>query len=83
MRCPLSLTRLKWGANPQVHVSAVAPIVEQVSGNAVEFEMGSLLPGTRYKVGVHAVKEALKSNPAVTEFTTGRGHPHDAPPAVP
>lgn len=34
--------------------------------------MGSLVPGTRYKVGVHAVKDALKSNPSVTEFTTGR-----------
>lgn len=38
--------------------------------------MGSLVPGTRYKVGVYAVKDALKSNPTVTEFTTGR----DAPP---
>lgn len=61
----------------------VPPIVEQVSGNTVEFEMGSLVPGTRYQVGVHAVKEALKSNPTVTEFTTGRGHPHAAFPAVP
>lgn len=54
---------------------AVPPVVEHVSGNTVEFEMGSLAPGTRYKVGVHAVKEALKSNPTVTEFTTGRVDP--------
>lgn len=38
--------------------------------------MGSLVPGTHYKVGVYAVKEALKSNPTVTEFTTGRLRPH-------
>lgn len=62
---------------------AVAPIVEHVSGNTVEFEMGSLVPGTRYKVGVHAVKEALKSNPTVTEFTTGRLRPHAALTALP
>lgn len=62
---------------------AVPPIVEHVSGNTVEFEMGSLVPGMRYKVGVHAVKQALKSNPTVTEFTTGRADPHAAFTAVP
>lgn len=46
-------------------------MVEHVSGNAAEFEMGSLVPGTRYTVGVHAMKEAQKSDSAVTEFTTG------------
>lgn len=39
--------------------------------------MGSLVPGTHYKVGVYAVKDALKSNPTVTEFTTGRDAPPD------
>lgn len=34
--------------------------------------MGSLVPGTHYTVGVHAMKEAQKSDSAVTEFTTGR-----------
>lgn len=46
-------------------------MVEHVSGNIVEFEMGSLVPGTHYTVGVHAVKETQKSDSAVTEFTTG------------
>lgn len=50
----------------------VSPVVEHVSGNTVEFEMGSLVPGTHYTVGVHARKEAQKSDSAVTEFTTGR-----------
>lgn len=61
----------------------VPPVVEHVSGSTVEFEMGSLAPGMRYKVGVHAVKEALKSNPAITEFTTGRVDPRSASTAVP
>ncbi|TNM92185.1 hypothetical protein fugu_019197 [Takifugu bimaculatus] len=56
---------------------SVSPIVEHVSGNTVEFEMGSLVPGTRYKVGVYAVKDALKSNPTVTEFTTDVDPPRD------
>lgn len=37
----------------------------------MEFEMGSLAPATHYTVGVHAVKEAQKSDSASTEFTTG------------
>ena len=49
----------------------MSPVVEHVSGNIVEFEMGSLVPGTHYSVGVHAMKEAQKSDSAVTEFTTG------------
>lgn len=57
---------------------AVSPIVEHVSGSTLEFEMGALVPGTRYKAGVYAVKDALKSNPTVTEFTTGRGAPQDS-----
>lgn len=49
-------------------------MVEHVSGNTVEFEMGSLVPGTHYTVGVHAMKEAQRSDSAVTEFTTGRSY---------
>lgn len=51
---------------------AAASKVEHVSGNSVEFEMGSLAPGTRYTVEVQAMKEAQKSDPAVTEFTTSK-----------
>lgn len=36
--------------------------------------MGSLAPGTRYTVEVQAVKEAQKSDSAVTEFTTSKAH---------
>ena len=50
----------------------MSPVVEHVSGNTVEFEMGSLVPGTHYSVGVHAVKEVQKSDSVVTDFTTGR-----------
>uniref|UniRef100_A0A3Q3WFJ4 Uncharacterized protein n=1 Tax=Mola mola TaxID=94237 RepID=A0A3Q3WFJ4_MOLML len=49
---------------------SVSPIVEHVSGNTVEFELGSLVPGTHYAVRVNAMKEAQKSGAAVTEFTT-------------
>jgi len=50
----------------------VSHVVERVSGNTVEFEMNSLVPGAHYTVGVHSLKEAQKSDSAVTEFTTGR-----------
>ncbi|XP_035523493.1 tenascin isoform X6 [Morone saxatilis] len=56
---------------------SVSPTVEHVSGNTVEFEMGSLVPGTHYTVGVHAMKEAQKSDSAVTEFTTDVDPPRD------
>lgn len=83
--CLCGQTSLNGGGevNPRRTCPAVSPIVEHVSGATVEFEMGSLVPGTRYKVGVHAVKDALKSNPAVTEFTTGRDVPRDAFTAAP
>ncbi|KAG7215347.1 hypothetical protein INR49_022584 [Caranx melampygus] len=55
----------------------VSSVVEHVSGNTVEFEMGSLVPGTHYTVGVHAMKQAQKSESAVTEFTTGVDPPRD------
>ncbi|XP_053195922.1 tenascin isoform X2 [Scomber japonicus] len=56
---------------------SVSPVVEHVSGNTVEFEMGSLVPGTHYTVGVHAMKEAQKSASAATEFTTDVDPPRD------
>ncbi|XP_028458210.1 tenascin isoform X5 [Perca flavescens] len=56
---------------------SVSPVVEHVSGNTVEFEMGSLVPGTHYSVGVHAVKEVQKSDSVVTDFTTGVDPPRD------
>ncbi|XP_045922489.1 tenascin isoform X3 [Micropterus dolomieu] len=56
---------------------SVSPVVEHVSGNTVEFEMGSLVPGTHYTVGVHATKQAQKSDSAVTEFTTDVDPPRD------
>ncbi|XP_034565189.1 tenascin isoform X5 [Notolabrus celidotus] len=58
-------------------VDSVSPMVEHVSGNIVEFEMDSLFPGTLYTVGVYAMKEALKSDSAETEFTTDVDPPRD------
>ncbi|XP_029300908.1 tenascin-like isoform X2 [Cottoperca gobio] len=56
---------------------SVFPVVEHVSGNTVEFEMHSLVPGTHYTVEVHAMKDAQKSDSAVTEFTTDVDPPRD------
>ncbi|XP_047185465.1 tenascin isoform X5 [Scophthalmus maximus] len=56
---------------------SVSPVVEHVSGNTVEFEMGSLVPGTHYTVGVLAMKEVQKSDSALTEFTTDVDPPRD------
>uniref|UniRef100_A0A1A8JWT4 Tenascin C n=1 Tax=Nothobranchius kuhntae TaxID=321403 RepID=A0A1A8JWT4_NOTKU len=53
------------------------PVIEHVSGNTVEFEMNSLLPGSLYRVGVHGLRETQKSTPAVTEFTTDVDPPRD------
>ncbi|XP_068609496.1 tenascin-like [Brachionichthys hirsutus] len=58
-------------------VDSASPRVEHVSGNTAEFEMGSLLPGTRYTVGVHAVKGAQESDSALTGFTTDVDPPRD------
>ncbi|XP_060917164.1 tenascin-like isoform X5 [Labrus mixtus] len=58
-------------------VDSVSPMVEHVSGNIVEFEMDSLFPGTHYTVGVHAMREAQKSDSAVTDFTTDVDPPRD------
>uniref|UniRef100_A0A8C7GC26 Tenascin Ca n=1 Tax=Oncorhynchus kisutch TaxID=8019 RepID=A0A8C7GC26_ONCKI len=48
-----------------------------VSGNTVEFEMGSLVPATHYTVGVYAMREAQKSGTITTEFTTDVDSPRD------
>uniref|UniRef100_A0A1A7X0X3 Tenascin C n=1 Tax=Iconisemion striatum TaxID=60296 RepID=A0A1A7X0X3_9TELE len=56
---------------------SASPVVEHVSGNTVEFEMNSLLPGSHYRVGVHGMRETQKSAPAVTEFTTDMDPPRD------
>ncbi|XP_061118377.1 tenascin-like isoform X1 [Conger conger] len=56
---------------------AVGPVMEQVSGNTVEFEMSSLVPSTQYTVMVHAVRGAEKSGAAATDFTTDLDGPRD------
>ncbi|XP_024237867.1 tenascin isoform X6 [Oncorhynchus tshawytscha] len=56
---------------------SVSPVMEHVSGNTVEFEMGSLVPATHYTVGVYAMREAQKSGTITTEFTTDVDSPRD------
>ncbi|KAL6096567.1 tnc [Pungitius sinensis] len=56
---------------------SVSHVVEHVSGDTVAFQMGSLVPATRYAVGVHATKEARRSDSAGTEFTTDVDPPRD------
>uniref|UniRef100_A0A1A8MJY1 Tenascin C n=2 Tax=Nothobranchius pienaari TaxID=704102 RepID=A0A1A8MJY1_9TELE len=56
---------------------SASPVMEHVSGNTVEFEMNSLLPGSLYSVEVNGLTETQKSTPAVTEFTTGVDPPRD------
>ncbi|XP_036382680.1 tenascin-like isoform X2 [Megalops cyprinoides] len=55
----------------------VAPVMERVSGNIVEFEMSSLTPATHYTVKVYAVREAQKSAATSTDFTTDVDAPQD------
>lgn len=55
----------------------VAPVMERVSGNVVEFEMFSLTPATHYTVKVYAVRDTAKSAATTTEFTTDVDAPHD------
>ncbi|KAM4616107.1 tenascin isoform 2-T2 [Polymixia lowei] len=55
----------------------VAPVMERVSGNIVEFEMSSLTPATRYTVKVYAVRDSAKSAATTTEFTTDVDAPQD------
>ncbi|CAK6959636.1 tenascin isoform X2 [Scomber scombrus] len=56
---------------------SVAPVMERVSGNVVEFEMGSLTPATHYTVKVYAVRDLAKSAATTTEFTTDVDAPQD------
>ncbi|KAM8865304.1 tenascin isoform 1-T2 [Synchiropus picturatus] len=56
---------------------SVAPVMERVSGNVVEFEMGSLAPATHYTVKVYAVRDLAKSAATTTEFTTDVDAPQD------
>ncbi|XP_064799006.1 tenascin isoform X4 [Oncorhynchus masou masou] len=56
---------------------SVSPVMEHVSGNTVEFEMGSLVPATHYTIGVYAMREAQKSGTITTEFTTDVDSPRD------
>ncbi|MBN3323873.1 TENA protein, partial [Atractosteus spatula] len=53
----------------------VAPVVERVSGNTVEFHMTSLHPATLYTVRVYAVRGSQQSAATTTEFTTGERPP--------
>ncbi|XP_040899029.1 tenascin isoform X4 [Toxotes jaculatrix] len=55
----------------------VAPVMERVSGNVVEFEMSSLTPATHYTVKVYAVRDLAKSAATTTEFTTDVDAPQD------
>nr|XP_046242022.1 tenascin isoform X2 [Scatophagus argus] len=56
---------------------SVAPVMERVSGNVVEFVMSSLTPATHYTVKVYAVRDLAKSAATTTEFTTDVDAPHD------
>uniref|UniRef100_A0A3Q2ZT11 Tenascin C n=1 Tax=Kryptolebias marmoratus TaxID=37003 RepID=A0A3Q2ZT11_KRYMA len=58
-------------------ITYMSPMVEHISGNTVEFEMNSLVPGSHYTVGVYGMKEAQKSPSAITEFTTDVDPPRD------
>nr|AAI63556.1 Tnc protein [Danio rerio] len=49
---------------------SVAPVMERVSGNTVEFEMSSLTPATLYTVKVYAFRDTAKSAATSTDFTT-------------
>uniref|UniRef100_A0A3B4GWE6 Tenascin C n=1 Tax=Pundamilia nyererei TaxID=303518 RepID=A0A3B4GWE6_9CICH len=55
----------------------VAPVMERVSGNVVEFEMNSLAPATHYTVKVYAVRDLAKSAATTTEFITDVDAPQD------
>nr|XP_043881619.1 tenascin isoform X1 [Solea senegalensis] len=56
---------------------SVAPVMERVSGNVVEFEMSSLTPATHYTVKIYAVRDLAKSAATTTEFTTDVDAPQD------
>ncbi|XP_074493666.1 tenascin isoform X2 [Sebastes fasciatus] len=56
---------------------SVAPVMERVSGNEVDFDMSSLTPATHYTVKVYAVRDMAKSAATTTEFTTDVDAPQD------
>ncbi|XP_014841201.1 PREDICTED: tenascin-like isoform X6 [Poecilia mexicana] len=56
---------------------AASPVVEHVSGNVVEFQMNTLVPGSLYTVGVYGMKEAQRSASTVTKFSTEVDPPRD------
>ncbi|XP_008421678.1 tenascin isoform X4 [Poecilia reticulata] len=56
---------------------AASPVVEHVSGNVVEFQMNTLVPGSLYTVGVYGMKEAQRSASTVTKFSTDLDPPRD------
>ncbi|XP_061529061.1 tenascin-like isoform X1 [Phycodurus eques] len=56
---------------------SVAPVMERVSGNVVEFAMTTLVPATRYTVKVYAIRDLAKSAVTTTEFITDVDAPQD------
>ncbi|XP_019716544.1 tenascin isoform X2 [Hippocampus comes] len=56
---------------------SVAPVMERVSGNVVEFVMTTLVPATRYTVKVYAIRDLAKSAVTTTEFITDVDAPQD------
>uniref|UniRef100_A0A3P8ZGP2 Tenascin C n=1 Tax=Esox lucius TaxID=8010 RepID=A0A3P8ZGP2_ESOLU len=58
-------------------ITYMAPVMERVSGNIVEFDMTSLTPATHYTVKVYAVRAAAKSAATTIEFTTDVDAPQD------
>nr|XP_040051520.1 tenascin isoform X3 [Gasterosteus aculeatus aculeatus] len=56
---------------------SVAPVMERVSGNVVDFDMSSLTPATHYTVKVYAVRDLAKSAATSTDFTTDVDAPQD------
>ncbi|XP_077377648.1 tenascin isoform X1 [Festucalex cinctus] len=56
---------------------SVAPVMERVSGNVVEFAMTILVPATRYTVKVYAIRDLAKSAVTSTEFITDVDAPQD------
>ncbi|XP_008334106.1 tenascin isoform X1 [Cynoglossus semilaevis] len=56
---------------------SVAPVMERVSGNVVEFEMNSLTPATHYTVKIYAVRDLAKSAATTTDFITDVDAPQE------
>lgn len=54
-----------------------SPVTKRVSGNLLRSELSRLLPGTRYRVLLYAVKGSLKSAVSDTTFSTAIDSPRD------